>query len=273
MPSVSIIMPTLGRVRYVKRAITSVFRQTYNDWELIIVDSTPNDQIKQIINNLNSRRVKYVKTGQRGVSLARNLGIKSSKGDFIAFIDSDAIWLPKKLEKQMRVLTYSDHSYAGVYSGYKAFYETPKGYMVLNILPRYNEKNIFKKLLIYNCIGTVSTVILKREHLEQIGLFDEGIPYAEDWDLWLRISQRFRWLIVDDILVYDFVCIDGLSADLKKVLEGWKILAEKWAAFSKLMLLRYYYYLILLLLLQKANNPPLIKYIMRIFSIISKLIY
>jgi len=100
MPKVSIIIPTYNRARFLKEAIESVFNQTYLDYELIVVDDGSEDNTKQIITRYKDR-LTYTDIPHQGVSKARNTGINLAQGEFICFLDSDDLWLPKKLEAQM----------------------------------------------------------------------------------------------------------------------------------------------------------------------------
>lgn len=240
-PKVSIILPTYNRAKLVKRATNSVLRQTYTNWELIVVDGPSTDDTYGVVKSFDDPRIRYIRIPKRGVGLARNIGIKLSKGELIAFIDSDAVWLPEKLEDQVKVICETDDKVAGVYTGYVVFY--PRG-VIKVIMPRH-QGFIFKELLHYNCVGTVSTVLIKKKHLFEVGLFDPEIQYGEDWDLWLKISQRYEWKALNKILVYDFVYESGLSMDTTKVLQGWKAIARKWMKYSYIMALRYCYYSII----------------------------
>lgn len=116
-PTVSIIIPTYNRSKTIKRSINSVLYQTYDDFEIIVIDDGSSDGTDKVIKEFNDSRIKYVRHElNRGASAARNTGIKLSRGKYIAFQDSDDVWVPDKLEKQMNVFKSSENNFGVVFS-------------------------------------------------------------------------------------------------------------------------------------------------------------
>ena len=203
---VSIIIPTYNREKYIARAVQSILRQTYDRYEIIIVDDGSTDNTPEIIQKLKEKesRIRYIKLEQnQGASHARNVGMQEAKYDYIAFLDSDDEWLPNKLELQMRRMLESSEEtglvfcrMSGITRDGKTRYITPHQ----DIEKEICEGNIFSRLLRANVIGT-PCMLVRRKCLEQVGGFKESLTCLEDWEWVLRIAKN--WLIgfVDEILV------------------------------------------------------------------------
>ena len=119
MPQVSVIIPTHNRSEFLGAAIGSVLSQTFQDFELIVVDDASTDTTAEVVASFNDERIKFIRHGMnKGGSVARNTGILNSTGDYIAFLDDDDEWLPAKLSKQIQVLLSSPPEVGCVYAGY-----------------------------------------------------------------------------------------------------------------------------------------------------------
>jgi len=205
MPKVSVIIPTYNRSQKVVRAIESVLNQSLKDFEIIVVDDGSTDNTNQALSKYMSS-MKYIKQPvNKGVSAARNTGIMSSIAPWIAFLDSDDYWLKEKLYVQMEFVDQNPGTVAcqteeiwirnGRRVNPKRKHKKPSG-------------NIFKQSLKL-CLVSPSSVILKRSIFKEVGLFDETLPAAEDYDLWLRISCRYPIYLIDK----DLVVKEGGHAD------------------------------------------------------------
>ncbi len=204
-PLVSVIMPTYNHDRFIGDAIDSVLNQTYKNFELIIIDNYSKDDTEKIVASYKDDRVKYLKFKNNGVIAAsRNYGIKHSRGEYIAFLDSDDMWLPEKLEKQIKVFQDSNET-SMLYTRFK----TIEGDIISNkIFPKngkYKSGNIFKSLYRRSFIAC-SSVMVRRRVLGQVGLFDTdpNLIAIEDTDLWLRIALKYIIKCTDDLplLIY-----------------------------------------------------------------------
>jgi teichuronic acid biosynthesis glycosyltransferase TuaG len=196
-PLISIIMPAYNAERYIAESIRSVLAQTYQNWELIIVDDGSTDRTAEIAQSfvLADSRVKYIFQQNTKVAAARNRGIGKAAGDLIAFLDSDDLWMPEKLERQeaamrdgnMDVVFCSGFIFTGDDT-------TDESTPYPSIKGKFDGAAMFKLLLVEvaNRIPVLS-VIVRREALLDAGLFDESpaLYYgAEDYDLWVRIARR-----------------------------------------------------------------------------------
>jgi len=197
---ISVIVPTYNRADLISETIESILNQTYKNFELIIVDDGSTDNTEEVIRKFKDSRIKYIKTDNwGGPARPRNTGIKKAKGEYIAFCDDDDIWLPKKLEKQIRVFQISNET-AMLYTRFK----TIEGDVISNrIFPengKYKSGNIFKSLYLRNFIAC-SSVMVKRSVLDQVGFFntDPNLIAVEDADLWLRIALKHIIKCTDDL--------------------------------------------------------------------------
>lgn len=214
MKQVSVIIPTYNRKELLARAMESVLRQSYPVTELIIVDDGSTDGTGEMIASMEDPRIHYVYTKMnRGAAAARNVGMThvSSDMDFVAFQDSDDLWLPGKLEKQMKALEI--HPEAG-FCYHKFGYRMSDGH--LEILPSESvpmEKktgDIYGQLLYENMVGT-PTLIVKKDALDQTGGFDESLKAWEDYDLILRLAKNEKAIFVDEVLVEATLSSGGVS--------------------------------------------------------------
>lgn len=187
---VSVIMPAYNRAPYLKASIDSVLRQTYPDYELIVIDDESTDETAKIVLDYPFPHIHYFKVPHGGPSRARNFGIRKTSGEVIAFLDSDDLWEPESLACRMRV--FEEHPEAGVvFSDYKRI--DPQGKVleesVLGARAAALERGTAVCDLLEDCPVTTNTALVRKALLKQAGLFDENLVWAEDYDLWLRLSQ------------------------------------------------------------------------------------
>lgn len=195
-PRVSVIIPTFNRRWALDRAVTSVLRQTFTEFELIVVDDGSDDGTSDLLQNYVSQVI-TLRQPNRGVSAARNLGIKAAKGELISFLDSDDLWLPEKLQRQTAF--FDQHPEALICQTEEIWIRNGK---------RVNPKKchqkpegmIFEQSLAL-CLVSPSAVMLKKRLLDETGLFDEDLPACEDYDLWLRIAWKYPVHRIDEPLI------------------------------------------------------------------------
>ncbi|MHA1967466.1 MAG: glycosyltransferase family 2 protein [Candidatus Hodarchaeales archaeon] len=200
-PMTSIIVPTFNRGHIIKKTIRCIIKQTYQNFELIIVDDGSSDNTKQVVNKFNDSRIRYIKRQvNSGGSIARNIGIKEARGEYIAFNDSDDIWLPNKLEMQMKIFDSSSKKVGVVYCDW-AYIKGKKTYMHKNIKKKRREGDIYGEIDNFYFTIPTSTVILKKKCLEKSGVFDERFRAQEDYDLWIRLSKYYHFKYVKNPLV------------------------------------------------------------------------
>src|SRR5262245_11345247 len=190
MPKISVIIPTHDRAHFLPGAIFSVLNQTFQDFEIIVVDDASNDNTSEVVAAFNDERIRFLQhETNKGGSAARNTGILNSQCDYIAFLDDDDEWLPDKLAKQMDVLLRSPPEVGCVYTGY-VMVDGTTGRVIDQRTPA-KKGNLANDLLRSNYVGGTSSALLKRDCLKKVGLFDENLPRSQDYDLWIRIANEF----------------------------------------------------------------------------------
>ena len=195
MVPVSVIIPTYNRKRFVTEAVESVRRQTFADFELIVVDDGSTDGTGEMLAGVPG--VRLIEQPNRGVSSARNAGITASAGRWIAFLDSDDLWKPEKLARQVEFHRLDPD----------AWISQTEEIWIRNGRRRNPARKhkkaggwIFRQCLPL-CVVSPSAVMMRRELFDEVGLFDESLPACEDYDLWLRVSLRFPIHLIPDPLV------------------------------------------------------------------------
>lgn len=225
-PTVSVIIPTYNRAHLVVRAIRSVLNQSFQDFEIIVVDDGSTDNTEEVINNFNDSRIRYIRHEKnRGVSAARNTGILAARGEYIAFLDSDDEWLPQKLEKQVKAFKTLEEKVGLIYTG--ICFVDPSGRPLGERRSTFSGY-VFHELLKRNIIGTASSVMLRRKCLISTGLFDEALPFREDYDLWIRIAKNFEIFAIPEVLTRHYIHKQPrLSANLEAKIKGHELFIAK----------------------------------------------
>ncbi len=213
MPSVSVLMPTFNRAKFLPEAIDSVLSQTYADLELLIVDDGSEDNTTSVLEPfLRDERVRYFYQDNQGQSYARNVGLKHAMGDFVAFLDSDDIWKPEKLEKQLAVVRA--HPDADIVHGDEEIIDEQSAVTSLLNMARYSGR-ITRYLLADNSVS-ITTALVKRRCFDEMGGFDTSVGVADDYELWLRFSARYRFHYEPGIVASYRVMDDQISSDKRR---------------------------------------------------------
>lgn len=196
--SVDIILPTFNRSHVIERAVQSVLNQTYQNYHLLIVDDGSQDDTELVLAPyLTQPNITYLKQPNRGVSAARNLGILSSTSNWIALLDSDDEWLPKKLEIQVRFIQ-ENPSLRFVHSNEIWI----RNGIRVNPSQKFNKghQELFKRSL-ETCLISPSTSMIRRDLLTEHHYFDETFAICEDYDLWLKILSKEDIGFIDEFLI------------------------------------------------------------------------
>ena len=224
-PSVSVIIPSYNRAYVLNRAIQSIFRQTYQDFEIIVVDDGSSDNTEEMIKGLNDPRVRYIRhETNRGAPAARNTGIKNSLGYFLSFLDSDDEWLPHKLE--LEINTLNENKDCVICSSGSVFIHERTGKVLFRISMKKQILTQEAVLKYYDHFNDNFTVIKK--YAVSIGGYDESFLQLEDCDFWLRVTTVKRGICIPDYTAKIFVIRnDQISSGLKNKFEGTLLLSEK----------------------------------------------
>lgn len=223
---ISIIIPVYNREFTVGRAIQSVLNQTYSNFELIIVDDASTDGTAEIINSFQDSRIRFFQLKKnQGAPAARNFGINQANGEWIAFQDSDDVWLPDKLEKQIEIIKKLKKPCIVYTSFYR--YKQGKVEYIPDKKDRRNKSGIIHKELLLGNFITTQTVLAAKECLVKVGGFAVDMPRLQDWELWLRLSKFYPFYWIDEPLVDVFYTEQSISSEPDKLITAYHKIWEK----------------------------------------------
>lgn len=200
-PAISIIIPTYNCESYIAETINSVLNQTFSDFELIVIDDGSTDHTRQIASSY-GENVRLITQANAGVCKARNRGIREAAGRYLCLMDHDDYWFPDKLALQMD--TMERHPEAGlVYSTFNWWFPDANGAFppaeayIEDPCPEGIDEDFsgwIYHLLLLDCWVLTSSALIRAEVFGRCGMFDESLPYSEDWDLWLRIAREYPFI-------------------------------------------------------------------------------
>ena len=198
MALVSVVIPAYNQGAFIGEAIRSVLAQTFRDFDLHVIDDGSTDDTKEVVESFDDERLRYFRQENSGLpAVSRNVGIARSRGEFIAFLDSDDSWLPEKLEREVKAMR-ENLNCGIVASNYKIVGDHPLAGGVG--LPRgIPTGRVFEKLLHANFICCISTLMVRRSALQKAGVFEPSLRIGEDYDLWLRITHDCEFEHVEKV--------------------------------------------------------------------------
>ncbi|MDA8430927.1 MAG: glycosyltransferase [Geobacteraceae bacterium] len=194
---VSVVIPTYNRAGFLREAIESVLAQTYTNFEIIVVDDGSTDGTQELMTSL-YRNVRYLRQENRGPAAARNNGINNAAGEFIAFLDSDDIWLPEMLSKQIARLSLNPA--AGLVATGYGLFETGRVMTEMVVLDEDDLADARRGNHYKNFFAT-SSLMVRKLCLTTVGLLNENLHYAEDWDLLIRLMERYSFEYLPEVLM------------------------------------------------------------------------
>lgn len=196
MVLVSIVVPAYNSQRTILETIQSVQDQTFNDFEIIVIDDGSTDKTLETLYSIKDARLRVFSYENAGVAIARNRGIYHSKGEFIAFLDSDDLWTSDKLESQLAYLQASPD--AGVAYSWTCFMDvSEQGSVEFIPSPTYAfSGNVYERLLVSDFVHSGSNVLVRKQAVQSVGDFDQSCAGCEDWDYWLRLSAKWNFVVV-----------------------------------------------------------------------------
>lgn len=197
MPRVSVIIPTYNQARFVSATVQSILNQTYKDLETIVVIDGSTDDTKIQLEKFGNK-IKVVEQERSERAIARNNGVKHSSGEYIAFVDSDDIWKPNKLEKQIPVLEENEETVL-VYSACERVDEYGNNIKRAKRQTQGYSGKVFEKLLLRNFVVSATPVVRREIFEKSEGFITKYVPY-EDWELWLRLSAFGKFIFIDSPL-------------------------------------------------------------------------
>jgi glycosyltransferase involved in cell wall biosynthesis len=216
MPRVSIVIPAYNAASYLNAALDSVLRQTFDGWEVILVDDGSTDNTSELValrQEVFANRLKYIRQDNRGLPAARNTAVRHSASEFIALLDADDVWCEKRLERSVTAL--DSHPEAGL--AHSPVYRIDaQGKIFENPWRpplKYLSGNIARHIYTRRAHILCPTVTFRRQCLERAGMFDETLRATEDRDLWFRIARDYPVVYIDEVLAYYRITPTAMSRD------------------------------------------------------------
>ncbi|MEH2058127.1 MAG: glycosyltransferase family A protein [Nostoc sp.] len=198
-PKVSVIIPAYNAMSFLPQALDTLFNQTFQDFEVLIIDDGSSDHIATWAAEITHPNVKLISQANQGQSVARNNGIRLSQSEYIAFLDADDLWEPTKLEKQ--VSAFIKNPELGLVDTWVFVVDEQD-----NILSKpeiyYDEGNVWLQMLELNLVMCGSSPMVRRECFETVGYFNQTIKGPEDWHMWTRIAAQYPFKIICEPLVH-----------------------------------------------------------------------
>ena len=224
MPKVSVVIPAYNAMPFLPETLVSVFKQTFQDYEVLIVNDGSSDGIEEWVAQITDLRVKFISQINQGLAAARNTGLAHAQGEYIAFLDADDIWKPTKLEKQVRIL--EENSEVGlVYSWVGSI--DHQGEVRGKVRKNNATGDVWKKLIGHNVIECGSNPMVRRACFETVGNFDPKIAYAQGWDMWLRIATHYPFKVIKKPLIYYRAHSNNKSKNWKIMEQNYSLIIEK----------------------------------------------
>lgn len=225
---VSVVLCTFNRADLLPRAVGSVLGQDYGNLELIIVDDASTDGTEALVGSFEDERIVYIRNDTNiGAAASRNRGIALARGEFVAFQDSDDVWLPGKLSRQLEALKDPPASYAACYSS--LWRVGPAG---ISMLPGKNAAgegdDLFDKLLRWNLVG-IPTLVVRKDCLTRVGALDERLPRLIDWDLALRLAREYPVLFCREPLLLSYHTESSITENVDAYIESVALILSKYA--------------------------------------------
>jgi glycosyltransferase involved in cell wall biosynthesis len=233
VPVISVVIPMFNVEKYIEESIRSVLSQTYHNFELILVDDGCSDNTLKIVNQFDDCRIRLIQQRNRGLSGARNTGIASSRGFYVALLDADDYWAPEKLAKHLQHL--NTHPEVGVSYCPSLFIDEKSTLLGIGQFPKLTNIST-QHVFCRNPVGNGSAAVIRRSLLNEVGYFgvqedkyrkmyfDESLRQSEDIELWTRIAVTTKWKFqgIVEPLTYYRVNEGGLSANIEKQLASWQ---------------------------------------------------
>ena len=198
---VSAIITAYNSEAFIAEAIKSVLGQSRAVDEIVVVDDGSTDHTRLIVAEFADQGIKFIQQHNKGAGGARNRGIQETSGDFIAFLDADDIWLQDKTRRQLSY--FSEHPNAALVSGFAHWWNVAKDTVRVTGRVPHSMNNLRREILVHNILGNPSMVMMRRSALAEVGVFNESIRWGQDWELWMRLVERFdAGVVPEPVTIY-----------------------------------------------------------------------
>ncbi|NEP13054.1 MAG: glycosyltransferase [Symploca sp. SIO2C1] len=211
MSTISVIIPAYNAEATIKETIDSVLNQTFTDFELIVVNDGSQDSTLEIVSSISDPRIRVFSYPNAGVSAARNRGLSEARGEYVSFIDADDLWTPDKLEAQLAVL--QANLQAGVAYSWTDWIDE-SGQFLRSGSHMKLSGNVHSQLLLRDFVGSGSNPLIRSQSLTEVGGFNESLKPAADWDMWLRLAEKYEFVNVPSAQILYRVTPNSMSSNI-----------------------------------------------------------
>jgi glycosyltransferase involved in cell wall biosynthesis len=222
MATVDVIIPAYNAAKYLPDALESVISQTFDDWQILLVDDGSTDRTADVVAPFLDRfgsKIKFIQQENRGLPAARNAAIRVSTAEFLALLDADDVWLPCRLSESLKA--FAERPKAGLAYGLVTHID-PEGRLGGTF--EGNRRNAEGQIAPYIYMRKVElpcpTITFRRRCIDDVGIFDETMRATEDRDLWLRIALRYEVAFIPEVLAYYRVSPNSMSSDSQRMLKA-----------------------------------------------------
>ncbi|MGB6298580.1 MAG: glycosyltransferase [Rivularia sp. (in: cyanobacteria)] len=211
---ISIIIPVYNGEKTIKETIESVLKQTFTNFELIIINASSIDATLSIISQIQDERIKIFTYPKANVAVNRNRGINYATGNYISFLDADDLWTPDKLESQWQALQKNPQ--AGVAYSWTDYIDESSKFLKSGRRVKANG-DAFSKLLLFNFLENGSNPLIRKQALEKVGNFDESLTAVQDGDMWLRLAAHYKFVCVENPQILYRTSANSMSTNVKRL--------------------------------------------------------
>jgi glycosyltransferase involved in cell wall biosynthesis len=213
MPLISVVIPIYNGEETIQETLKSVFDQTFQDFEVIVINDGSRDNSLKVLQEVSESRLTVYSYPNSGQAASRNRGISHSNGKYIAFLDADDLWTPDKLDAQLKAL--QNHPKAALAYSWTDYIDEVGNFLQHGRHITANG-NIYEDILVNNFIENGSNPLVDCKVFSEVGNFDEKLPPAEDWEMWIRIASCYEFVAVPKAQVLYRVTINSSSANIPK---------------------------------------------------------
>lgn len=214
MPLISVIIPVYNAESTIRETVESVLKQSFSDFELIVINDGSTDSTVEILSQIHDPRMKVYSYPNAGPNHSRNRGLSQASGEYVSFIDGDDLWTEDKLEAQLRALQKNPQA-AVAYSWTNSIDESGEFLRRGSYISWSGD--VYEKLLLNDFIESGSNPLIRRQAIVEVGGFDESLPAAQDWDMWLRLAARYHFAVVPSIQILYRVVNNSWSSNVARM--------------------------------------------------------
>ncbi|MEO0456164.1 MAG: glycosyltransferase [Cyanobacteria bacterium P01_A01_bin.114] len=213
MPLISVVIPAYNSARTIGDTVQSVLAQTFTDFEIIVINDGSQDDTLERLSAIADPRLRVFSYDNAGVAISRNRGIEKAKGEYVAFLDADDLWVPEKLHDQYQALR--ENPTAALAYSWTEYIDDSGAFFRPGMRPSFRG-DVYRRLLVSNFLECGSNPLVRRSALQKVGGFDADLPPSEDWEMWLRLARRYDFALVESPQILYRVSTSSASFDLKK---------------------------------------------------------